>query len=385
MKYSVIDISSSSISMIAAEVTARSAEIVFKDRASLSLLHYLDGKSLSARGIDKLVEAVTVMKGKCIELGVDVLYLIATAALRAAENFEQVRAEILERTGLPANLIDGRTEAYCDYVANRIYSSYEKAALVDIGGASTEICDLSVDDRNKMVSLDVGILSLHKKFVDEIQPNEDEAKGIKKYVLRKLEKSDVPEDAKFNTVVLVGATNLALYDVYAEYTGDVPEEGAKTMSYKKFKKLTKHLLSGASRSKLILEAAPEKLHSVGIAAVVVKTLIKHFGAENIVASDRGVKEGYLELALAGKVDGAFYDFTKGGSFETVVRHEAAPAAPKKRGRKPAVQKAEANPAEAPEAPKKRGRKPAAQKAEANPAAPKKRGRKPAAQKAEEQA
>ena len=333
MKYSVIDISSSSISMIAADVTARSAEIVFKDRASLAFLHYLDGKSLSARGIDKLVDAVTVMKGKCIELGVDVLYLIATAALRAAENFEQIRAELLERTGLPVNLIDGRTEAYCDYIANRIYSSYERAALIDIGGASTEICDLSVDDRDKMISLDVGVFTLHKKFVEEIQPSEEEAKGIKKFVLRKLEKAGVPEDARYNTVILVGATNLALYDVYAEYTGDDAEDGVKAMSYKKFKKLTKHLLTGASRSKLILEAAPEKLHSVGIAAVVAKTLIKHFGAENIVASDRGVKEGYLELALAGKIEGAYYDFTRGGSFETVVK--AAPA--KKRGR-PAAQK-----------------------------------------------
>lgn len=336
MKYSVIDISSSSISMIAADVTARSAEIVFKDRASLAFLHYLDGKSLSARGIDKLVDAVTVMKGKCIELGVDVLYLIATAALRAAENFEQIRAELLERTGLPVNLIDGRTEAYCDYIANRIYSSYERAALIDIGGASTEICDLSVDDRDKMISLDVGVFTLHKKFVEEIQPSEEEAKDIKKFVLRKLEKAGVPEDARYNTVILVGATNLALYDVYAEYTGDDAEDGVKAMSYKKFKKLTKHLLTGASRSKLILEAAPEKLHSVGIAAVVAKTLIKHFGAENIVASDRGVKEGYLELALAGKIEGAYYDFTRGGSFEAIVK--IAPAAPAKKRGRPAAQK-----------------------------------------------
>ena len=336
MKYSVIDISSSSISMIAADVTARSAEIVFKDRASLAFLHYLDGKSLSARGIDKLVDAVTVMKGKCIELGVDVLYLIATAALRAAENFEQIRAELLERTGLPVNLIDGRTEAYCDYIANRIYSSYERAALIDIGGASTEICDLSVDDRDKMISLDVGVFTLHKKFVEEIQPSEEEAKGIKKFVLRKLEKAGVPEYARYNTVILVGATNLALYDVYAEYTGDDAEDGVKAMSYKKFKKLTKHLLTGASRSKLILEAAPEKLHSVGIAAVVAKTLIKHFGAENIVASDRGVKEGYLELALAGKIEGAYYDFTRGGSFEAIVK--IAPAVPAKKRGRPAAQK-----------------------------------------------
>lgn len=199
-----------------------------------------------------------------------------------------------------------------------------------------------------MISLDVGVFTLHKKFVEEIQPSEEEAKGIKKFVLRKLEKAGVPEDARYNTVILVGATNLALYDVYAEYTGDDAEDGVKAMSYKKFKKLTKHLLTGASRSKLILEAAPEKLHSVGIAAVVAKTLIKHFGAENIVASDRGVKEGYLELALAGKIEGAYYDFTRGGSFETVVK--AAPA--KKRGR-PAAQKKDVS-----AAPKGRKPKPA---------------------------
>lgn len=356
MKYSVIDISSSSISMIAADVTANAAEIVYKDRASLTLLHYLEGKSLSARGIDKLVEAVMVMKGKCVSLGVDILYLIATASLRAAENFEQVRAELLERTGLPVNLIGGPTEAYCDYIANRFYSSYERAALLDIGGASIEVCDLSEDNRENMISLDVGIFDLHKKFVKEIQPSEDEAKDIKKYIVRKFDKAGLPEKEAFKTVVLVGATCLALYDVYAEYTKSAAEDGAKAMSYKKFKKLTKHLLAGAERSKLILETAPEKLYSVGIAAVVAKVLFKRFGAENIVASDRGVKEGYLELALAGKTDSAYYDFSKGGAFVSVKTEDIVP---KKRGRKPAAKPAEKAQGDAAQPPKRRGRKPAA--------------------------
>ena len=52
MKYSVIDISSSSISLIVAESDGRKTEIVFKDRASISLLHYLDGKILTERGIE---------------------------------------------------------------------------------------------------------------------------------------------------------------------------------------------------------------------------------------------------------------------------------------------------------------------------------------------
>ena len=74
MKYAVIDISSSSISMSVAEMNARVTEIIFRDRASLTLLHYLDGRDLSQRGIEKLTEAVSVMKDKCVSLGVDAAY-----------------------------------------------------------------------------------------------------------------------------------------------------------------------------------------------------------------------------------------------------------------------------------------------------------------------
>ena len=139
MKYSVIDISSSSISMVVAEVNDRVTEIVFKDRASLTLLHYLEGRDLNARGIEKLTEAVSIMKDKCVSLDVDVLYLIATAALRVIGNFEEVRAAILQGTGLPVNLIEGKTEAYCDLIANQFFNSYDRAVLLDIGGASIEI------------------------------------------------------------------------------------------------------------------------------------------------------------------------------------------------------------------------------------------------------
>ena len=46
MKYSVIDVSSSSISMIVAE-NGGVNEVVSRERASLSLIHYLEGDSLS--------------------------------------------------------------------------------------------------------------------------------------------------------------------------------------------------------------------------------------------------------------------------------------------------------------------------------------------------
>ena len=318
MKYAVIDISSSNTSMIVAEVNDRITEVIFRDRTSLTLQHYMEGRKLSSRGIDKVVESVQAMKDKCVSLGADVLYVISTAALRLVENFEEVGAAVLNRTGVPINAVDGQKEALCDYIANRFYSAYERAVLVDIGGASVEVCDLSAESADRC-SLDFGIYTLHRKSVEKIQPDEEEAKRIKKYIGRKLDKAELPGKDSFVTVVLCGTVTLALYDIYTAFAGSKGEPSERAMDGKKFKKLAKHLVGGHDRSKLILEVAPERLYSVGIAALIVRTIARRFGAENILVSDRGVKEGYLQLVLDGREQGAYFDFAKDAS---VIEREA---------------------------------------------------------------
>ena len=100
MKYAVIDISSSNTSMIVAEVNDRITEVIFRDRTSLTLQHYMEGRKLSSRGIDKVVESVQAMKDKCVSLGADVLYVISTAALRrlmAAASFGRRNAAVYRK------------------------------------------------------------------------------------------------------------------------------------------------------------------------------------------------------------------------------------------------------------------------------------------------
>lgn len=308
MKYAVIDISSSGLSFIVAETLAKNTEIVFKDRMSLSLLHYMDGKKLAPRGIEKLIDALILTKDACAELGVAVAYLISTAALRAIENFDEVSAAVTGKTGFPVNFIDGPTEAYCDLVANEYYASYDRPVLIDMGGKSMEICDLSKSGKEDMICLDFGVFDLYSKFVEEIQPSEDEAKDIKKYVKAQFDKRDLPGEGTFATAVVVGATAQAVYEIYADFADAREEDGVKTIRYKKFKKFVKHLIEGEDRSGLIMNNAPEKLHVAVPAAIVLKTLLKRFGVGHIVVSDRGVKEGYLRLVLDGKEQGEGYDF-----------------------------------------------------------------------------
>ena len=396
MRYSVIDISSTGVSMIVAEVRGKEAEVVFKDRANLTLLHYLNGRDLSARGIEKVVAAVAAMKEKCSRLGTDELLLISTAALRAIGNFEEVGAAVLGGTGIPVNAVDGRKEAYCDLVANRAYAAFDRAAIIDIGGASIEVCDINEKGGRIMVSLPFGLLNLHEKFVSRIQPDEEEGKNIRRYLSRKADKARMSGEGVFDTVILVGAAGQALCGVYGEYF-DAAENRA--MTAKKFKKLAKHLLCGKDRSKVILDAAPDKLYSVGVASVVARTFVKRFGAERILVSERGVKEGYLQLVLEGKERGAYYDNASGkavfplcavaqSSAEKPATKPAAekggtPAPAKKtdaKRRAPAKKADSAGAAKegVPAQPKRRGRPPVrkADEPEKAPSQPKRRGRPP---------
>ncbi len=320
MKYCVIDISSSSVSLIAAETNGMQLQTVFSDRVNLAMLHYMEGKELSSRGIDKLTAAIADMKEKCRNLSAERVYLISTAALRDVENVGQVHEAIAKRTGLFVNPVSGETEAYCDFVANREYGTEPGTALVDIGGGSIEICDLSKEERTGSVFLDFGVFQLHEKFVEKIQPSEKEAEKIAKYLKKKFEKAGVPGKGRIGAVIGVGANCGALYELYSAYYKE-EKTNEKVMSCKKFKKLAEHLIKGRDRSGLILQAAPEKLYSAGIAAVVAKTLFKRFGAKEIRISPRGVKEGYLQLILENRLQGSYYDFGQQASVSCEAESE----------------------------------------------------------------
>lgn len=313
MKYSVIDISSSSISMIVAESEGGKTEVVFKERSSLTLVHYLEDGTLSERGVQRLVEMLLRYKDMSAGLGVERCYLIATAALRHVRNFDEVAAAVLAETGLTVNLIDGETEAYCDYIANIYYKSFDRPVLIDLGGKSIEICDLSKTSKEEMMSIPFGLIDLYRKFVSAIYPDEKEAKDIRRYASKRFDEAGLPEDGVYSTAVIVGATGAAIYDIYAEFSDEKLASDVRTIRRKKFKKLVDHLLTGADRSRLVLNNAPEKLYLIGSAAIVLKLLFKRFDVENIIVSERGVKEGYLQLVLEGKESGAYYDFVRGGA------------------------------------------------------------------------
>ncbi len=299
MRCAVIDLSSTGVSTVIADGDKATGIFapVYKDRANIAITDYFEGHSISRRGIEKLIDALITARANVKAMGADECYVISTAALRNIDNISEVAEKIRMRTGIVINHLDGKTEAYCDFVSNRKYAAYDRVVLIDIGGGSVELCDFSKDRKNEMVCLDFGPLKLRNKYVEDIFPDRDEEKRIKKFIRKKCDDEKLPGKGKFSTAVLVGSINDAIYACYREYC-----EKKKTSSefgYERYKKFVEMLMTSSDRTRLMMKVAPEKINVLPVAAIILKELLKRFKLDNIVISDTGVKEGFLTLVATG--------------------------------------------------------------------------------------
>lgn len=324
MKCAVIDLSSTGVSTVISEGDKATGifEAVYKDRINISVIDYFDGKSISRRGVEKIIDALISARSTCKAMGAEECYVISTAALRNVDNFDEVAQFICQRTGIVVNRLDGETEAYCDLVSNRKYAAFEKAVLIDIGGGSVELCDFSKDSKSEMVCLDLGTHKLRNKYVAEIFPTEDEAKKIKKCVRKKADEAKLPGKNKFATAVLVGTINDAVYAAYREYCEK--KKTSTEFTFDKYKKFADMLLTSPERTPLIMKTAPEKINSVPVAVIILKELLKRFKLDNIVVSDCGVKEGYLTLVATGEETGVPVDLSSPVPVPVFVEQDKKP-------------------------------------------------------------
>lgn len=294
--YAVIDISSTSISMLVCGKDG--THPAYKFRESLSAVSFTEGGKLTEHGVEKICDKISVFQDQCKKLGVERLYVVSTAAMRFIDNAEEVFEAIRTRTGAVVNQIDGETEAYCDSVANEKFRSMNSPVIIDIGGASIELVDLTKSGREGIHCLNFGALTLQRKFVKSVYPDKEECSKIKKYIKKALAKAEVPSFAG-GTAVLVGATNRSVYEIYRDYY-DIDVSENMVIEIEKLKKLAKKLIEAPDRSHLLIKNAPEKIYFIVVALITLVQLLKKYGFASVAVSDFGVKEGYLKLALSGE-------------------------------------------------------------------------------------
>jgi exopolyphosphatase/guanosine-5'-triphosphate,3'-diphosphate pyrophosphatase len=214
-------------------------------------------------------------------LGADRALLVATSAVRDAENGEAFLGEIEWSYGFATRLVSGDEEAE---LTRRGVQPQPGTLVVDIGGGSTE---LMLDDFH--ISLDVGSVRFTERFIHADPPTGLELDACATAVRSALDPVHLTPNAAIGvagTVTTLAALDLGL----AEYDRERVDGHRLTLAGARVQLRRLAALPLAERRALpALE--PERAPVIVAGAIILVETLAHLGLDEVEVSERDILEG----------------------------------------------------------------------------------------------
>lgn len=172
-KYAAIDIGSNAVRLLISNVIESKQQTQFFKNSLVRVPirlgedSFTSGK-ISNRNINRLLESIQSFKILMNVHGVENYLAYATSALRDAKNSHLIVNEILNKTGINIEIINGKREAKIISKTDVFQSiDIDKTYLyVDVGGGSTEFSVIYGGKRIDSISFKIGTIRLLNKSVD---------------------------------------------------------------------------------------------------------------------------------------------------------------------------------------------------------------------------
>ncbi len=238
---------------------------------------------LSPAARDRTVEAVKRFFELSKSRGASV-YAFATAAVRSAKNGRDFCDEVKEKCGLDVDVVSGEEEALLALCG--VLGANEDGGILDVGGASTELCLRKGGKIVFSTSLDVGAVRLFDLCGDE-------PLSLTRYIRAKV--SSLPEGLFEGKVYAVGGTasSLACLKLGLErYDGELIQD--LPLSCAEVETIAKKLLSMSIEARKELRGMDKSRADIlGGGALLIYEIMKKLSLPCVYASDRDNLEGYL--------------------------------------------------------------------------------------------
>ncbi len=290
----VVDLGSNSVRLVVFEGRGRNPQAIFNEKAVLGL-----GRGLQSTGRlneDAVPQALTVMAryhAVARAMGADPVEVLATAAVRDAENGPAFAAALAERLpGVPIHILNGEEEAR--YSADGVLMGFPSAdgILGDLGGGSLELVELNQGQVGNLVSLPLGAIRLSDRAGGDI---------IKARGIAETELSGVPwlSSGKERDLYLVGGAWRALAKIHIAQTAyPLSIVHHYVLRRDEARDLCGLVMAATRRTLERIPGAPSKrLQDLPFAAVALRRLLRATGARRVVFSANGLREGWYARLL----------------------------------------------------------------------------------------
>ena len=302
MRVAAVDQGTNTTRLLVADVEDGELEEVAK-RVEITRL----GEGVDARRrllplpITRVRNVLTDYRREAEQLGAERILLVATSAVRDAENGEAFLGEIEWSYGFVTRLLSGDEEAELTF-RGAADSRLGSTLVIDPGGGSTEFVVGEAGEILSRRSLDVGSTRLTERFVQTDPPTADELEDAAEYLRTALE----PLPEADNVLGVAGTiTTLAALDLGLEEPEGHGTHGHRlTLEAVRAQRERLAKLPIAQRRELP-GLHPKRAPVIVAGAVLVEQILERLGAE-IEVSERDILHGAaLEAAtLPAPAEGA---------------------------------------------------------------------------------
>jgi exopolyphosphatase / guanosine-5'-triphosphate,3'-diphosphate pyrophosphatase len=294
MRVGAVDLGTNSTRLLVADVSDGRVDDVVRRLKITRLGEGVDErKRLLPTPIARVRNALVDFRREIEELGVERTLLVATSAVRDAENGEAFLGEIEWSYGFATRLLSGDEEARLSFRGAALGRDLTEATLLlDIGGGSTEFVVGDADGLGFHESFDLGSVRLTERYLHSDPPTQDELDACAQ-AARQLLVERIPADVRPNaaigvagTITSIAALDLGLEDYDSEQVHGHPLSRAGVAA--QLERLAALPLDGRRELPAL---DPDRAPVIVGGAVILQEALDRFGLESIEASEHDLLDG----------------------------------------------------------------------------------------------
>jgi exopolyphosphatase / guanosine-5'-triphosphate,3'-diphosphate pyrophosphatase len=292
MRIASIDIGTNTLLLLIGEVLSDGSLSIVYDEHTIARLGegVHASKYINEQAIKRASDILHRYRHLCESFQVEKITIVATSAMRDADNAEYVCSILSTIIQSPISIISGKEEAYLSYIGSK--ESYENPTIIDIGGGSTEIITMNDDHKIASISLDIGAVRFTEKYFSTYPPSTDSIQEAIAEIKTSLSQFTITVNSP--VIVVAGTpTTLACIDQgIDEYDRD--KVHGYILTNNAISSITDMLCNTSYDSLFSIKGInPKRADILPAGSLLLKSLLSHFAIDHCIVSTKGLRYGVL--------------------------------------------------------------------------------------------
>ncbi|EKQ51334.1 MULTISPECIES: exopolyphosphatase [unclassified Clostridium] len=300
----VIDIGSNSMRVLVYELYENNSfKIIDEEKRMTRLGQFIDkSNNLSKEGIQKLIVTLEFFKILCEKNNVVEIIVVATEAIRRADNKNEILSLVKEKLDLDIRILSGIEESAYGYLTIKSTMDINNALLIDIGGSSMEITLVKDKKIVQGISLPLGSIPLTKLFPFDGPADKYIISEFKNFIDKEFDKLPWLKDAKNLPLIGIGGTARSIGKIHKKFI-NYPLDLLHnySISIDEIKTIYDYVLSLDMNQKTKLKGLPKERADIFTAPFsALVALMNYCSCPLLKISQYGIREGVLYERLLGQ-------------------------------------------------------------------------------------